>query len=252
MKVIDTHTHLPGRLFGGEPMSASDLRATFETEGLSGAWLMTVDGLLLDAERNNDILAEAVRPHRDFFVPFCSVNPHRGIDAAVRELQRCRRDLDMRGLKLHPWLQSFSHSHPALIPILKAAGELSMPVLFHDGSPPYSSPLQIAAAAEKVPETTVILGHAGLEDLYEDAILACLRHPNIHLCLCSLSTGPIKTAIARCPADRLLFGTDGGCLPDLIAPALTKFRCTGASEEVARRILYENPMKLLPFVPRGT
>jgi predicted TIM-barrel fold metal-dependent hydrolase len=246
MKVIDTHTHLPGRSFGGCPRSGADLRREFESGGLSSAWIMTTDGLLGHAAAGNDALAEAVKGHLDFFVPFCTVSPNEGTEAAVSELARARTALGMQGLKLHPWLQAFSLTHPAVQPILRKAGELGMPVLFHDGTPPYATPLQIAAAAAQAPGTTVILGHAGLDDMHQDAVLACRRLPNVHLCLCGLSSGHMKEAIEQCPADRLLFGSDGGFGAFVVRNAITKIVATGASSAVQERIFFLNPRRLLP------
>ncbi|MBU0714591.1 MAG: amidohydrolase family protein [Verrucomicrobia bacterium] len=247
MKIIDAHTHLPGWSFGSRPRPIRELRRAFEDEGLAGAWLFTTDGLLGEPARNNDILAEAVAEHRDFFAPFCTVNPLDGTDAAIRELDRCKSKLGMRGLKLHPWVQAFSMMHPAVEPVLAHAGNLGFPVIFHDGTPPYTSSLQIAALAEKAPQTTIILGHAGLDDLYEDAILACRRHPNIYLCLCSTSGGYSEQIIRHCPVERLLFGSDGGFMPNLIKLAIAKLHETDAPASVLRKIFYDNPQRLLPL-----
>ena len=247
MKIIDTHTHFPGTVFGGShPKSGSQLREEFEAEGLSAAWIMTLDGLVEKPARHNDLLAEGVRDHLDFFVPFCTVSPNEGTDAALAELDRAVGDLGMRGLKLHSWLQAFSLMHPAVLPILQKAGDLGLPVLLHDGTPPYSTPLQIAFMAEKVPETTIILGHAGFDDLYEDAIVACLRHPNIYLCLCAISAGHIQEVIRRCPADRLLFGSDSGFSP-MAKLGIAKLLDTGASNETLARIFHGNAQEMLPF-----
>jgi len=246
-KIIDTHTHLPGTSFGGKPKPTAALREEFETEGLSAAWIMTTDGLLLDPEKHNDILAMEVAPHRDFFVPFCTVNPHRGAKAAIGELERCVSDLKMRGLKFHPWLQAFWLTHPAVVPILQRAGELGLPVLFHDGTPPYSTPLQIAAAAEKAPDTIIILGHSGLEDLYNDAILACLRHPNIYLCLCGPSVRYMQEIFQRCPIEKLLFGSDGGFFPGVVKAGIIKTSATGVSHDILQKVFYQNPQKILPI-----
>jgi uncharacterized protein len=245
MKAIDTHTHLPGWLFGCRPRPIAELRREFEDAGLIQTWIFTVDGLLKDACRNNDVLAEAVAGDRDFFVPFCTVNPHDGEEAALQELERAKLQLGMKGLKLHPWLQAFSMTHSAVLPIFRRAGELRMPVILHDGTPPYCDPLQIAAVAEKAPETTVILGHAGLEDLYEDAILACRRHANIYLCLCGPSCGHLKKIVCSCPTDRLLFGSDGGFAGDLVAWRLDKIRQAVSDDCILERILATNPLAIV-------
>ena len=246
IRAIDTHTHLPGTSLGCTPRPRGELRREFEDDGLGGAWLMTVDGLLGDPARHNDTLWQSARDHLEFFVPFCTVWPHLGLAECLRELDRAA-GLGMRGLKLHPWLQAFSMRHSAVAPILRHAGELGMPVLLHDGTPPYCTPLQIALAAEQVPETTVILGHAGLDDLYEDAILACQRHPNIYLCLCSLSAGRIAEVIARCPSNRLLFGSDGGLAPHLPRVAVAKFADLALSPADRQRIFVDNALRLLPL-----
>jgi predicted TIM-barrel fold metal-dependent hydrolase len=242
MKIIDTHTHLPGWSFGSTPRDCGELRREFDAEGITGAWLFTTDGLIREANRNNDILFQSVQDHRDFFIPFCTIDPHDGTEKALAELERCHHRLNMRGIKFHPWLQAFSMTHPAILPIMRQAGDFNMPVIFHDGTPPYSTPLQIAAVAEKVPHTTVILGHAGLDDFYQDAILACLRQSNIFLCLCGPQCGHLAEIIERCPADRLLFGSDGGFGSDLIAWRIAKLTQTGASPETLQRIFYDNPL----------
>ena len=245
MKIIDTHTHFPGHTFGQTPKTGAQLRAEFEAEGFSAAWIMTTDGLLSNPARHNDLLYEGVRKHLDFFTPFCTVNPHDGAAKAVKELERCAGSLRMKGLKFHPWLQSFSLSHPAVEPILRRAGELGMPVLFHDGTPPYSTPLQIASVAERVPDTTVILGHSGLDDLWEDAILASRRHSNIRLCLCSPSAGVIREIIRRVPPERLMFGSDSGFGPGLGKAAIAKIRGAKASARAMNLIFSENAMRLM-------
>jgi predicted TIM-barrel fold metal-dependent hydrolase len=245
MKIIDTHIHFPGFSFGGTPKTGAQLRREFKAEGIQAAWIMTTDGLLYDPVRHNNLLARAVRNQRDFFIPFCTVSPHMNLKAVFRELERCARRLKMRGLKLHPWLQAFSMTHPNVVPILRKAGELKMPVIFHDGTPPYSAPLQIAYAAEQAPQTTVILGHAGLDDLWEEAVIACRRHPNIYLCLCAPSAGYLREIIRRCPVEKLLFGSDGGFFPNVIRSSIFKIRCTGVSPAVMEKIFFENPCRLL-------
>jgi uncharacterized protein len=245
MKIIDTHTHLPGCTFGLKPRPIAELRREFESAGLTQAWIFTTDGLVREATGNNDILAEAVAEDLDFFVPFCTVNPHDD-EAALRELERARSQLGMKGVKLHPWLQAFSMTHPAVLPIFLRAGELNMPVILHDGTPPYCDPLQIAAVAEKAPQTTVILGHAGLDDLYEDAILACRRQPNLFLCLCGPSPGYIAQIVRRCPPERLLFGSDGGFGEGLVPWRLEIIRQVVRDERVLERIFHENAHAIVP------
>jgi uncharacterized protein len=244
--IIDTHMHLPGRLFG--PYSPVEkVRSDLVEAGISYAWILTIDGLLENPSHHNDVLAREVAAHRDFFAPFCTVNPYEGEDAVLRELDRCKNTLKMRGLKLHPWLQAFPMGHPVVESILRKAGELGFPVLLHDGTPPYSTPLQIAEAAARASDTVVILGHAGLDDLTEDAILACRRQDNIYLSCTSLSIGWIKQILRRCPLEKILYGSDGGLGAHIVPDAIAKIRATGASDGVLRAVFYDNPARLLPL-----
>lgn len=252
MKIIDTHTHFPGTSFGGSTKSIHELREEFLQEGLSGAWIMTTDGLRRDPVKHNDILADAVKDDLDFFVSFCTVDPLVGTEQAVTELVRAKEKLGMKGLKLHPWLQSFSLTNPAVLPILKKAGELDMPVVFHDGTPPYSTPLQIAAAAEKVPDTMIILGHTGLDDLWQDAVCACLRQPNIYLCLCSLSSGYIVEVVEQCPEDKLLYGSDGGFFSGIVKDGICKIETACKDRNMLEKIFYDNPQRIVPLNGKDT
>jgi uncharacterized protein len=245
MRIVDAHTHLPGGLLGARPRPVAAIREELAAGGVAQAWMFTTDGLIRDTERQNDVLAEALRDELDFFVPFCTVDPHRGADAACRELERASHDLGMRGLKLHPWLQSFSMTNPSVLPIFRRASELGLPVILHDGSPPYSCPLQIAWVAERVPEATVILGHGGLDDMVDEAIRACLRRPNVHLCLCGPSCGSIEEIVARVPLDRLLFGSDGGYASGVVEHYVDRMRAAIPSEETLARIFWENPRRIV-------
>ena len=57
----------------------------------------------------------------------------------------------MRGVKLHPWLQGFSAHEPGLDPLCEVAAAAGVPILFHDGTPPFSTPLQLASLARRHP-----------------------------------------------------------------------------------------------------
>ena len=122
-----------------------------------------------------------------------------------------------------------------------------MPVLFHDGTPPYATPLQIAAVAEKAPDTTFILGHAGLDDLYADAILACNRLTNIYLCSCGLSSGRLNDVIGHCPAEKIMFGSDGGFgSAGVIEERIDHVLATDADNQTLQKIFYDNAKRILP------
>jgi predicted TIM-barrel fold metal-dependent hydrolase len=170
--------------------------------------VLPLDGLFFDDRTTNDEVAQWCADSDGRLVPFCTVNP-REPDAAD-EITRCRTELRARGVKFHPWLQGFHPNEPCLVPVCETAAELDMPMLFHDGTPPYSTPLQIAALAARFPDLQVVLGHGGLYDLWPEAVAAARRYPNVHLCMTSLHPFAMQRIIDHVPTSQLMFGSDGG------------------------------------------
>jgi predicted TIM-barrel fold metal-dependent hydrolase len=241
--MIDFHVHQPR----AEAYAALELVDGMDTVGVDVSVVFTYEGLLHPSPAANDSLAAFVAPRPDRLIAFATVDP-RAADAAT-EIERCVTRLGMRGIKLHPWLQGFSSHEPGLDPICETAARLAVPVLFHDGTPPFSTPLQLASLAQRHPETTIVLGHGGLHDLWREAIAAVQTTPNVHLCMCGAPGYAMRRIVAECPIDRLLFGTDGGLRPEPI-PRYAVLRIRQLDElglDPAQRsaILVDNPRRLL-------
>ncbi|HOG48932.1 MAG TPA: amidohydrolase family protein, partial [Anaerolineae bacterium] len=171
MTVLDAHTHMSG--------SPHDFLAMMDASGVDRALVFTLDGLYVDPAPYNDRLAEFCAADPVRLIPFCSVHPR--YPGAVPELRRCVTQLGMRGLKLHPWAQCLSLLDSSLDGIGQELERFNVPVVFHDGTPPNSSPLQIAEFARRHARVPVILGHGGLHDLWKEAVYAAERYPNIYL-----------------------------------------------------------------------
>lgn len=244
MKILDAHTHMPGQGFSGvRGLESDEFLALMDTNGIDQAWVFTLDGLYFDPAPHNDRLLEfcAADPRR--LIPFCTVHP-RYADP-VGELRRCVLDLGMRGVKFHPWLQAFSPMDPAMDAIGDEIQRLGLPVVFHDGTPPYSSPLQCAHFAARHPGVPVILGHGGLHDLWKEAVMAAERHPNIYIVPSSMPMHGLRQALQRLGAGRFLFGTDAGFGdPYWHAFQLDKIRVLGLPADQAALILSGNAERI--------
>jgi uncharacterized protein len=155
----------------------------------------------------------------------------------------------MRGVKLHPWVQAFSPHARGLDPVCEAAAALGVPILFHDGTPPFSAPLQLAALARRHPRTAIVLGHGGLHDLWREAIVAVETTPNLHVCMCATPVYAMRRIVERCPLDRILFGTDGGLVSQpvqqYVVLRLRQLEALRLTAEQRRAILLDNPERLL-------
>ena len=66
-------------------------------------------------------------------IPFCTVSLYRK-DAAVAEFCRCIEALNMRGLKIHPWVQGESINTDVVDELCEMAAYWNIPLLFHDGN----------------------------------------------------------------------------------------------------------------------
>ncbi|RKY62553.1 MAG: amidohydrolase [Candidatus Latescibacterota bacterium] len=204
---IDGHTHLYDEFLGQRGAEVEEFLEGLSSAGVDKAIVFTVKGLYGDCRRHNDSLYEATKGYRDRLVPFCTVSPNDGPEA-VEELRRCVRELGMPGVKFHPWLQSFPPVHPWLGPIFEELKALGVPAVFHDGTPPYSAPLQIAYIASQFPQVPVILGHSGLHDMWREALRAARKLDNIYLCTCGSTFLALRTMAQVVGASRMIYGSD--------------------------------------------
>jgi uncharacterized protein len=202
--VIDFHVHQPS----GDAYSSSAYVDVMDDLGIQMSVVFTYDGLLHPSPAANDSLARFVEPFPDRLIAFATVNPRD--PSAADEIERCVQDHGMRGVKLHPWLQGFSAHIAGLNDVCTAVAEFGIPLLFHDGTPPFTTPLQFASLAMRHPDATIVLGHGGLHDMWREAIAAVSLSPNIYLCMCATPPYAMKAIVEECRLDRLLFGTDAG------------------------------------------
>jgi uncharacterized protein len=247
MRIIDFHTHLDDRWFSTPLLSESEYVAGLDRCGIEAACVFTLRGFYEDCRVHNDKLLERVARDPKRLLPFVTVDP-RFRNAAVDELDRCIAMKRFFGVKLHPWIQSFAPAsvRPTMVEILKRAAAAKLPVLFHDGTPPYATTYQIAACARWVPEATIVLGHSGLSDYVIAAAQLIRDIPNLYGCLCGPRTADVRHIVEVAGADKLVFGSDFG-LSDwmIIEDRLDSVRLAGLSERVLTSILYENAQRLL-------
>jgi predicted TIM-barrel fold metal-dependent hydrolase len=195
-------------------------------------------------EDHND-MAAVCRASNGRMIPFCTANSNFR-DEALAELQRCLDQLGFRGLKFHPWMQGQSPSAPAMDDIAELAGHYNAPILFHDGTPPFSMPSQIALLAMRHPKTQFILGHCGLLEHWREAIAALNAAPNLWGCLCGPHPAALRQLVQKCDTARLLWGSDYGfSLSDAIGYRLNMLDVLDLTDPQRQAILEANPAGLL-------
>jgi predicted TIM-barrel fold metal-dependent hydrolase len=246
--IVDSHTHVDEVPALGWLDPAASVVSLMDQAGIDRAVVMTYTELPAVNPNALEYLAEQISRYPDRLIGYVRLHPW--YPQALELLDRAFADYHMRGLKLHP---VGTLAHPAAdltLRLIRRAAEHSAPVLFHCGDEPLTTPLQIALAAEAVPEATIILGHMGGYFHVEEAIDVAARFPNVYL---ETSAMPyprmIRRAIDLVGAERVLFASDGpGCLPSL---EVHKVRLAGLSSAEAERVFAANILELLDRVRPG-
>jgi uncharacterized protein len=244
--IFDGHTHFFKRFGPLKGIDADAFSNGLRQEGASGAVVFTLEGFLTeDCSRFNDEIFELTQQQQGFLHGFGTVHPRMG-DGAISEMRRCVNKLGMKGFKFHSWLQAFCASGEDVVGLVREAARLQVPVLFHDGTPPYSATSQVAYLARCVPEATVILGHSGLRDCIREALYYARKYPNIVLQFCGTPQIGMREMVGAVGPSRCVFGSDypfaGKALFKTIVKQVGELSIT---EEEKRGILGENMRRLL-------
>lgn len=249
--MIDFHTHTPAwrtaTWLGGTPFNAEEFVRFMDSAGIEQAVVLSHDGLFDATPTANDELAAFVKQYPTRLFGFGTVHPRRA-DATV-EVERMLVQLGLRGLKLHPWLQGFSMHERSLDPICEVLAAAGGILLSHDGTPPYSTPMQIAALARRHPALPVVLGHGGLHDCWREALAATCETPNLYLCICGTPPYAARRILAEAPEEKVLFGTDAGLSDrksqDYAVARVAEIDGWGITERQRQAMLVDNPRRLL-------
>ncbi|MFK4298757.1 putative TIM-barrel fold metal-dependent hydrolase [Arthrobacter sp. GAS37] len=241
--IIDMHMHIDNVPSLGWEMSAEQCIQAMDDAGVDKAAVMTITDLPGLNSRSLELIAEACNSYPGRLYGFIRLNPAY-LEESKTLLTEAVTKLGFRGLKLHP---VSSNQHPggaATIELIRLAGELGVPTLFHCGDEPMTTPLSIAPAAAACPDSLIILGHMGGYFHVEEAIEVAERHPNIIL---ETSAMPypekIRAAVERIGAGRVIFGSDG----PVSSPSLEVQKVTLADlgAEATGLVLGGNAAKLL-------
>jgi predicted TIM-barrel fold metal-dependent hydrolase len=237
------HMHIDDVPSLGWELSAATCIRSMDEAGVDAAAAMTIvdlPGINPDAM---ELIADACNQFPGRLYGFIRLNPMYG-DESLKLLGRAVTDLGFRGLKLHPVSTRVHPGKAETIALIRAAGELGVPTLFHCGDELMTTPMSIAPAAAACPDSKIILGHMGGYFHVDEAIDVAERHDNIIL---ETSAMPypekIREAVDRIGPERVIFGSDG----PVSSPVLEreKIMIAGLSDEETRLVLGGNAVTLL-------
>ena len=166
----------------------------------------------------NDKTAAFTQAYPQRLIGFMSLHPH---DAgALEELERCRTDLHLRGIKLGANYQNFDPLESRVLAIYEKAQKYGLPVLFHQGTSPvrmapirFAHPLLMDEVAMRYPDLKIIMAHMGHPWTVDTAVVI-RKHPNVYADISGLGYRPYTFYDAMIKAtewavlDKLLFASD--------------------------------------------
>jgi predicted TIM-barrel fold metal-dependent hydrolase len=205
----------------------------------------------------NDWVARYARHAPDRLIPCGSVHP-RFCDDCAAETNRLA-DLGIRMLKVHSSHQliypnQYRDDLPQQAQIYERAQALGLPVMFHTGTSifprarnKYAQPIHLDDLLVDFPKLKIILAHGGRPLWMDEAFFLLRRSKNVSLDISSIPPQNLLEYFPRLDeiADRVLFGSDwpGPFVKD-IGANIERFRALPLSEEIKRKILRDNALKV--------
>lgn len=185
--IIDAHAHMDVLLSRGWNDPPEKVIKYLDMANIDMAVVSTYANFPGSNPRGIEELYDNCNMFPGRFIPFLRMNP-RFVDQTEEAIDIAIKKYNYRGIKLHPTSYAIHPFTEPTLKIIRKAVEYDVPVLFHCSDECLTLPLQIAEAAEALPEAKIILAHMGGFHHRQDAINVakirqCLpRHVRNGLC----------------------------------------------------------------------
>jgi len=221
--IIDLHCHI------GPPLLGEELIGMMDQAGIDRAVIFPIPWLwTFPREDNyyntNDYIADMQAKYPGRFIGFACINPqfvgHQELgmpNLAVAELERCVKELGLRGLKIHPENHSFAVDMLVNSEFMKAVARLQketnrkIPILSHGMTTIGAMPDQFGKVASRYPEVPIIIAHgAGFQNLYFPSNEAVIHNENLYVdtAMTTVDDGHLLGVAARVGVEKIIFGSD--------------------------------------------
>ncbi len=247
--IIDFHGHVGSCDVYGARSNAEEMLRVMDMAGVDKACVFNIfHGN--SADGNNET-ASFVATYPDRFIGFLFVTPHYPEEMEA-ELVRGTDLLGLRGIKIYPRFYNHSVEDPVWDPVFAFAHERNLPVISHtDGNNPrvdpnHGEPQMFVPWAEKYPDATIVLAHAGnFRTGRRSCIQAARRCGNIFIEICSSWRHfySIEELVEGAGEDRVLFGSDIPWMDPRIH--IGRVQTANISPRAKTKVLGENAARIL-------
>lgn len=234
MVIVDSHAHLGPCSVFDISASEEDVIRTMDENEINIAILQPYPGAQ-DAIAVHDQIAEFATRHSGRIFGIVSVNPRfLGKDRYFAEVERCVKDLDFVGVKLHTIGHAISPVSEIGGWVFEAAHTFGVPINVHTGT---GLPFALASAciprAMQYPSLPIVIIHAGWVIVSLDAYGTAKAFSNVYLETSWSLGSEIEWWVNDLGPDRIMFGAD---LPNNRAAEIAKYRALNLSEEHFQRV----------------
>lgn len=241
LKIIDTHVHLGTSRFSGTSSSPEEIMAAMDSHGVTASLVMPQPTLESIPEVHKKI-ADMSRKYPGRIYGMASLDPWMDEADYVRQAATCMTEYGFVAIKLHPLGHNISPLSPHCDKIYETARRYDVPVLVHTGiGNPFSLPSLVIEPANRYPDVTFVLSHAGFAVYTDEAVIAAKTCDNIILEPSWCPTYTVRKMVDQIGADRMVMGSDHiSNLP----VELTKFQAIGLSEQQLEQIFHYTPQRI--------
>jgi predicted TIM-barrel fold metal-dependent hydrolase len=280
MRAIDVHAHLSTEAYSYEKRFGKKVtkalkdyygvKEVFRTEEEMAQEFIDLDVkaflIAWDSETvtgfppvSNDYVVKVANDFPNAFLgAWAMIDPWKG-ESAVRELDRCVKELGMIGLKFQATAQAFFPNDRRFYPLYEKCQELKVMVSFHTGMTglgaglpggggyrlKYTQPIYLDDVAADFPDLTIIAIHPSWP--WQDEMIAILLHKvNVYNDLSGWAPkyfpDSLKKEINGRLQDKFLFGSD---YPEIsVKRWLEEFENGGYKPDVIEKVLYKNAQRI--------
>ncbi len=228
MTVINAHAHIGDSRIWDVELSEAELMASMDGNGVDVSLVMPSAGCR-DAARIHDRIAALGDANPGRIRGIVHLNPHTDRPVLEREARRCVEDLGFVGIKIHPLGYGVDPRSRDAEAVFEVARDLSIAVMIHTGSGlPWGLPAVWIPLAQRFPDVSVVLAHAGMGVFTAEAHLAASLCPNIYLETSWVKPGELLWLVRELGPERVMFAAD---LVSNMAVELFKYRSVGLTDD---------------------
>jgi predicted TIM-barrel fold metal-dependent hydrolase len=224
--IFDSHVHIAARTdlggFRTPPLTGEHLLKIMDGPLIVDGKPRRVDRALLqplisvaeaaDPMAHHRYVAEQVALHPDRFSGCFVASPLLDTDLEISCMREHVQKLGFRCIKFHPTVHGYMpfRSRDRLEPLLQEAAKLGVPVMFHQGDPPFGHPTQLVGMMEAHRDLTFILAHFATQRMVmaDEAIYVARMNPNCVLETSWVDLPRLKEGVDQLGTDRIVFGSD--------------------------------------------